>query len=314
MIGIGLGWLFMSDSEHSDSTFDTEYDQSYRSTAEQSSSAGGLKQVRRQASEMVHTAESKAVGVATSIQEKAEEVVDSVQSKAEEMVDQVRGQANNIRYQTRARTRTSSQTLMHMIEDNPLTAGAVALAAGVLVGFSLPITHQEEEWLGPTRDRLVDRAQQQWSDTVEQVKDRVAEVGQGVEEALQETSASEEGTERSKGAQQSGMTQRNIQEEASPSSFATYAETCRRHHQDTYSASGRPYTDYEPAYRYGHELATSPQNWNRSWEDIKSASQREWNQRNKGAWVDMEGAIRYAWEQARQRNRPHYTGASRAES
>ena len=45
------------------------------------------------------------------------------------------------------------------IESNPLVVGAVAAAIGAVVGFSIPNTEYENQWMGETRDQLVTQAQ-----------------------------------------------------------------------------------------------------------------------------------------------------------
>lgn len=56
---------------------------------------------------------------------------------------------------------------------NPLAVGAIALTVGVAVGLALPHTEREDEWLGETRDRLVDRAQHVAHDVLEAAEHRV---------------------------------------------------------------------------------------------------------------------------------------------
>jgi uncharacterized protein YjbJ (UPF0337 family) len=45
------------------------------------------------------------------------------------------------------------------LQENPLAVGAVALAIGAAIGLALPHTRQEDEWMGKTKDRLLDRAE-----------------------------------------------------------------------------------------------------------------------------------------------------------
>ena len=46
----------------------------------------------------------------------------------------------------------------HMLEEQPLVLGAVALALGAVLGATLPTTRIENRYLGPTRDDLQDRS------------------------------------------------------------------------------------------------------------------------------------------------------------
>ena len=47
-----------------------------------------------------------------------------------------------------------------MVRDNPIGFGIAALAAGAAVGLSAPETDTENEWMGDTRDALIDRAKE----------------------------------------------------------------------------------------------------------------------------------------------------------
>ena len=64
----------------------------------------------------------------------------------------------------RARNRWES-----MLDDNPLALGIAALAAGALIGASLPQTEVENEYLGETRDQMLDSAREIAHDAVEKV-------------------------------------------------------------------------------------------------------------------------------------------------
>jgi len=55
------------------------------------------------------------------------------------------------------------------MRENPLAVGAAAIAVGAAIGMAIPETDRERELIGETRDRLVDKAQEMASHTVEQV-------------------------------------------------------------------------------------------------------------------------------------------------
>lgn len=59
-----------------------------------------------------------------------------------------------------------------LIEERPLTAGAVALALGAAVAVALPRTASEDRVLGPERDRLLSRAR----DLLDQERARAADL------------------------------------------------------------------------------------------------------------------------------------------
>jgi hypothetical protein len=56
-----------------------------------------------------------------------------------------------------------------LLDENPLALGIAALAAGALIGASLPQTEVENQYLGETRDQVLDSAREIAHDAVEKV-------------------------------------------------------------------------------------------------------------------------------------------------
>jgi uncharacterized membrane protein len=75
----------------------------------------------------------------------------------------------------------------------------------------------------------------------------------------------------------------------------------RRDFQSHYAAGGRPYEQYSPAYRFGHDLATHPRYRSVEWAALEPQARRQWDEIEPGTWDDKRHAIRYAWERARVR-------------
>jgi len=63
----------------------------------------------------------------------------------------------------------TGRTFNRWMRDNPLAVGAAAIAIGAAIGAAIPETQRERELIGETRDRLMDKAQEMASHTVEQV-------------------------------------------------------------------------------------------------------------------------------------------------
>lgn len=57
--------------------------------------------------------------------------------------------------------------LERSLRDNPLAAGAVALAIGVAFGLAVPGSRLEDRWVGDLRDRAIDRAEELASDALD---------------------------------------------------------------------------------------------------------------------------------------------------
>ena len=61
-------------------------------------------------------------------------------------------------------------------------------------------------------------------------------------------------------------------------------------------ASGRDYTFYQPAYRYGYEAANRYQG--RDWNDVESDLSRDWStyeHSGSSTWEQIKDAVRDAW-------------------
>ncbi len=97
---------------------------------------------------------------------------DSVGEKAHNAADSVRHQAGRAR-----------QGFSHMMEDNPLVIGAIALGIGALLGAALPTTGKEDELMGETGDKLRSKA----GEAKDAARDKGREVAQSAREKGKET-------------------------------------------------------------------------------------------------------------------------------
>jgi ElaB/YqjD/DUF883 family membrane-anchored ribosome-binding protein len=93
------------------------------------------------------------------VQERAGELKERVQYRAGEVKDRVQEGAQQIGERARYQSRQATTVVQQNMDENPLAVGAVALVVGAALGFMLPETEKEREWMGETRDRVVDRAQ-----------------------------------------------------------------------------------------------------------------------------------------------------------
>ncbi len=63
----------------------------------------------------------------------------------------------NMAGQTSDRCEPLRNRFSALVQEQPLALGSAALALGMVIGFSLPATDLEDEWMGPSRDRLFER-------------------------------------------------------------------------------------------------------------------------------------------------------------
>lgn len=78
----------------------------------------------------------------------------------------------------------------HYIEENPLAVGAVALALGAVVGFAIPMTQKENEYMGEYRDTVVEKAQATAQDALGTVKQMATEAQKVITEEVKSATSS----------------------------------------------------------------------------------------------------------------------------
>jgi uncharacterized protein (TIGR02271 family) len=83
--------------------------------------------------------------------------------------------------------------------------------------------------------------------------------------------------------------------------FATYDPIFRKHYATAFAGRGVAYTEYEPAYRYGYELATNERYRGRDWAALEAEARRDWEARRPSTWERFKDAIRYGWDKVRAR-------------
>jgi len=226
LVGIGLGWLFMNRQSAPNRRYNrysgqaryyregqphygdrqgytgrtSAYADAYGSTwADQGerSAKGTLHRVQDTAGNVVNRAQETVGAIADRTQEtvgtiadRTQETVGNVVSQAQETASSVASQTQEavgyIADQAQYQAQRVEDRLQRALYENPLAVGAVALAIGTAVGFSLPQTQRENELLGEARDTLIDRAQEVAQDTLEKVQQVAGDVVDQAQTTVQE--------------------------------------------------------------------------------------------------------------------------------
>lgn len=213
MIGIGLGWLFFNKSGSQDDR-DYHYYPTYQEVgsegnqsryfdragifAEEDSPEGyRSERIKEGVKDTANRATAKAAGAAEAAQVKAAGAVDQVKESVSQTIGSVGDTvsqaheatmehssqlAQKARDNTYYYSRQAKRTTKDMFYENPLAAGAVALAAGAVVGLLVPTTQKEHEMMGETRDSLLEQAKDKVMETVDKVQDVAGEVKQSAVE------------------------------------------------------------------------------------------------------------------------------------
>jgi hypothetical protein len=80
--------------------------------------------------------------------------------------------------------------LLDLLDENPWKVGAAALGLGFVAGLALPLTRKENELLGETRERLLERAKEAGQEALNKGQQMVVQAVANVREGVQEAAAS----------------------------------------------------------------------------------------------------------------------------
>lgn len=162
--GTWSGRTSLHDSSAGYGVYPESYNTGYRESWEESESGSGLKDRVSSATGSVKDAaihaKDSVADAASSAGHKVADVAGNVREHASDLGHKTREKASELKYRTQSQARRAQTGFWQMMEENPLAVGVATLALGVLAGLSLPSTRREDELLGETRDRMVDKIEE----------------------------------------------------------------------------------------------------------------------------------------------------------
>ena len=190
LAAIGIGWLWMKRGTTQSSTYrygayeetygygpgSDAYSPQYGAT---SGGPGVTDQARERAGEIAENVRGTAGSVAGQVGDTAGQVGDRISSAASDMP-----------YRVQETARTAQERMGDFMQQNPLAAGAAALAAGAVVGLMVPATQRERELMGPARERVIEQA----GTAVEHAAERVQQAAEEVQTSTSDEAAAERTT------------------------------------------------------------------------------------------------------------------------
>jgi hypothetical protein len=131
---------------------------------------GAASTARHAVGDAASTAKDAVVGAAST----AKEAVTGAKDRVVDATSTARDRASELSWQAKERARYQARQAQmgfwQSMEERPLAIGAAALALGVVAGLMVPSTRKEDELMGETRDRLMERAREVGGEALEKGK------------------------------------------------------------------------------------------------------------------------------------------------
>lgn len=167
LTGIGLAWMMLSDATNR--------------KGEASSSARGASQRWDRAD----------IGIGYRTRASAEDLrnrlyegTNNLSEAAKKRVVEAREAAYRAQSEFERSVRSSSKQLVDYFDEQPLVAGALALAFGAALGAALPRTETEDRALGETSDQLLEEAERVFREEIEKAEDMTQQAGAQTAQSL----------------------------------------------------------------------------------------------------------------------------------
>lgn len=196
LVGIGIGMLTMSNRKKGSYSYSSgiqpsRYDRSevidlqtgQPSFTDRAKDAfSGVAETTRGAAGSVADKARQAAGQATGAVSSA---ASTVKGAAGTAVDTTRRQWNDVSDQARQGVSAAGEQLKSTLQNNPMALGIAAIAAGALLGLTLPSTNLEREYMGDARDHLMDQAKSAAQEAAKKVQHVAEEAGQSLKDVAQ---------------------------------------------------------------------------------------------------------------------------------
>ncbi len=210
LIGVGAAWLAKSSQEgesrsrdyYYDPYFDDEFPDDqlrdyagpsadmhhyYAGPAEEVGGAGSRTgQVRERASRAAGHARDKAGGMMSQARQKAVSAGEQAGSMVHHARERASESAGRLGHEARRRFRQTGHQTRRMKDENPLMTAGALFGIGAALGFLIPETRKEDEWMGHSRDEMLAQAKQRGRDTLERMEEVARETGKTAADTARE--------------------------------------------------------------------------------------------------------------------------------
>lgn len=163
LAGVSLTWLMVASNKPPSSA-------SY-------SSGQGSDRMNR-AKEKLSSAKENAQSSTSHLSESARERGHQAAESANDMMGRVTEAGRHTMYSAREKASTAGD----MLRERPLMAGALAVAAGALIGALLPRSNQEDRWMGRTSDKRTAQLREQAMHKKDELKEQALQTKEELKE------------------------------------------------------------------------------------------------------------------------------------
>ncbi|MFB3816809.1 MAG: quinol:electron acceptor oxidoreductase subunit ActD [Candidatus Methylomirabilales bacterium] len=188
--------------------------------------------------------------------------------------------------------------------------GTVGGLTGALVGLGIP-EYEAKRYEGRVKEGgILLSVHCSTSDEEDRVEDILERTGAHDISTTGEASADEEAHEGARGAgrrpaAETGASGAGTRMSgvgagagtAGTGAWSEYQADCRRDYETKYAHSGAQWNTMEPAYQYGHRMASDPRYRGRSWFEVEADMRASYLRDHPSSdWEGVKDAIRYGWE------------------
>jgi ElaB/YqjD/DUF883 family membrane-anchored ribosome-binding protein len=183
-------WLVMRNRNTSSNMWYGESDTSWETDRDE---YGTDASVRNRVGEYASSARQAVSDYAASAKETASDYAASAKETVNEYAATAASTARSATQRVGSAARSSYSAADSWVHENPLAAGAIAIAVGAAVGLAVRATEYEDRVLGETRDQAMARAREVANNLKANVTEKVATVAENVVgESLKNTSTTTE--------------------------------------------------------------------------------------------------------------------------
>lgn len=178
----------------------TQYDTSGRSEYGHDASPAGIRYGSGGATQFSGDGSRESEGLkekAANVVHQATDRLSGAQERVGEWAHDQQERVGSLAYSARDRARNAERRVEERMQENPMAAGAMALAFGVAAGLMIPESEREHRMMGRSRDRVLERAQEAASTAGHKLHDSAREAaGESARKAVDEMWPQGDETER----------------------------------------------------------------------------------------------------------------------